>query len=137
MKNGILIAAMVGLLCCTAGCEAVTEKLQEIKDASMEPEEIVIDYIDNIVEIYNSEQNCGKLVTDLSLYCIKREAVVTNAVKETATRLENNQISPENKAKLEAKKDVLDSMQNPSCDSTIKVSVELLKCTKPALGLFR
>lgn len=137
MKKWFLISAMATLLFGTTGCDGLNDKIQEIKDASMEPEEIVIDYIEHVVELYNTEQNCGKLVTDLSGYCTKREAVVTEAVKATAERLDKNEISPENKAKLEAKQDVLDSMNNPSCDSTIKVGVELLKCTKPALGLFK
>ncbi len=136
MKKFIIVV----LLLCGIGFlitknDDVNDKIQAVKDAIMEPEEIVIDYIDNIVEIYNSEENCGKLVTDLSIYCIKREAAVTEAVRATATRLENNQVSAENKAKLESKINVLDSMKNPSCDSTIRVGVELLKCTKPALGL--
>lgn len=137
MKNWFFIAAMAGLLCCTAGCDKLNDKLQEMKDEIMEPEEIVMDYMDHIVELYNAEHNCGKLVTDLSVYCTKRETVVTEAVSATAKRLDKNEVSPENKAKLEAKKNILDSMNNPSCDSTIKVNVELLKCTKPALGLFK
>ena len=137
MKNLIIIILLCGIIYLVIQSDGVKDKVQEVKDMWMEPEEIVVDYIDNIVEIFNTEQNCGKLTTDLNIYCAKREVVVTDAVRATARRLENNEISPENRALLESKVGILDSMHNPSCDSTIRVGVELLKCTTPALGLFK
>lgn len=131
MKKSMILMFMMGMGILFSGCD----KVQAIKDALSDPEDIVADYVLHITDIMNSSAQCDELQAKLEAYCSAREAAVTKAVTETAARVKRNEITEEKQRALEEKFKEIGDVNFTSCLMTPGVNFAKLNCLKPVKGL--
>ncbi|MBQ1265847.1 MAG: hypothetical protein IIY06_03645 [Proteobacteria bacterium] len=108
---------------------------QMIKDKVYTPEQTVVDYAEQVTKIMNSEADCEKLAQALTTYCNEREAFVTEAVKQTVQRLNNNEIDEKTLNKMRQDLEPLKNSNFTSCLLTPSVTMSKLNCLKPLSGV--
>lgn len=131
MKKSIFAMLLLSMGILFSGCD----KIQSIKDAVSDPEDIVVDYVVHITDIMNSTAQCDELQAKLEEYCSAREAAVTKAVTETAARVKNNEITGEKQQELSEKLEKIGEGNFTSCLLTPGVTVAKLNCLKPVKGM--
>lgn len=127
MKRAILFAVLV--LTCT-GCDRVIELF---KDKAAQPEDIVVDYVLTISEMYRSESDCDELAKKLSIYCERREETVAKAISDTLLRIEHGEIDAAKRNEIYDKLSELKDTHNLGCALSLRVNAELAICGKPVL----
>ena len=127
MKRLILLAALAFTL---SGCDIVKDL---VMDKVSDPEDIVVDYVLTLADMYSNETDCDKLAQDIAVYCERRDEVVTKAVKDTLLRLENDRIDAKKRNELYDKLSQVKSIHNLQCTVHMRAITELAICTKPVL----
>ena len=129
MKRALLLAILI--LTCT-GCDQVVDLG---KDTTMEPEDIVVDYVLTISDIYSSESDCDELAKKLSLYCERREEKVTKAISDMLLRIENSRIDAAKRNELYDNLSEIKNAHNTRCSISPRVISEMAVCSKPVLNV--
>ena len=128
-RASLLICAAMALA--MTGCNAITDM---VKDAALEPEDIVVDYATTIAEIYSSEADCDKLALELGEYCERRQEKVTKAISETLLRIENDKIDAKKRNEIYDELSKIKDARNTSCLLSVSVMTEMAICSKPLLS---
>ena len=129
MKRSILLIALALSM---TGCSAIKDA---VMDKISPPEDIVIDYVNTIIEMYSEADDCGKLAKDLATYCERREEPVSKAIKEVAQKIQDGKFNAKERNELSDKVKEIKSVRNLQCIINPRVLTEMALCAKPLANL--